>query len=452
MKKISIFVPALLLLSVGAVAADKTDSSVDFDMRSPGKTPAWTFDFPAVPQKPEPAPDDDRVWAVVGAADRDARNAAADSGMSIDVVSPDSVAGVATPGSIARLKAAGLRVLSTRPLEIESALDFPPADSAYHTYDQTMSELAAIAARAPDLSSVFSIGRTWEGREIKVLRLCPDAAGQKPSRLPGILFIGLHHSREHLSAETPLLLARRLVESRGDPQVARLLQSRDIYVIPMLNPDGAEHDIQGGRYGLWRKNMRPGGRTGSSTGVDLNRNYAWHWGTSGASPYPADETYRGPSAFSEPETQAVKAFVESRANLTTLLSYHTFDEMILYPWSDTDAPMKDAEALKAYRAMAQAMGRMTGYTPMQSGALYASSGDTADWSWGTRGIFSWTFELTPKSGTSTYAGFYPGAAAIAIAVQANWRPMLYLIDLADDPRRVIRRSSAENVIAFAPPQ
>jgi carboxypeptidase T len=170
-----------------------------------------------------------------------------------------------------------------------------------------------------------------------------------------------------------------------------------------------------------------------STGVDLNRNYGWGWGGKGASADPSDETYRGPSAFSEPETRAVKAFIDAHSNLKVLLSYHTFSELVLYPWGGSDAPIDDADALKAYQAMAGEMGRMTGYTPEQSSQLYVASGDLTDWSWGEHQIYSFTFEMTPKSMWD--GGFYPGTAAIAKSVQLNWRPMLYLIDLADNPKR-----------------
>jgi carboxypeptidase T len=272
--------------------------------------------------------------------------------------------------------------------------------------------------------------------------LCPDAKGAAPSKLPGALFIGEHHAREHLSNEVPLALAGRLIEGRGDAEIARLLATRDITIIPLLNGDGAEYDVEGDKYHMHRKNMRDNGD--GTFGVDLNRNYAWGWGGGGASADPSDETYRGPSAFSEPETQAVKAFIESRPNLKVLLSYHTFSELVLYPWGGSDAPIDDAEALKAYQAMAGEMGRMTGYTPEQSSALYIASGDLTDWSWGEHKIFSFTFEMTPKSMWD--GGFYPGTAAIAKSVQLNWRPMLYLIDLADDPRRAANPSAP---IAFA---
>jgi carboxypeptidase T len=395
-------------------------------------------DGPA-PATPKTQGVDNRFWVIVAAGDAKSRSIAANAGVSIEELRPGQIGGFATPKALARAKAAGLKVVSATALsERVGALGFPTQDNAYHTYDATVSELKSIAAAAPGLASLFSIGKTLQGRDIWALRLCPDAKDAAPSKLPGALFIGEHHAREHLSNEVPLALARKLVEGRGDPEVSKLLATRDITIIPLLNGDGAEYDVEGDKYHMHRKNMRV--NADGSFGVDLNRNYGFGWGGGGASEDPNDETYRGPSAFSEPETQAVKAFVEAHDNLKVLLSYHTFSELVLYPWGHTDAPIDDADALKAYQVMAGEMGRMTGYTPEQSSALYIASGDLTDWSWGAHKIFSFTFEMTPKSMWD--GGFYPGTAAIATSVQLNWRPMLYLIDLADNPRRVANSPSA----------
>lgn len=390
------------------------------------------------PAEPASAPQDDRLWVEVKAADAQTRSAAVNAGISVEELRSGVAGGFATPKAVARAKAAGLTVLSAQPLPVRlHTLGFPSQDSEYHTYAQTVAELKALAGKAPDIASVFSIGKTVQGRDIWALRLSPDAKGDAPSKFPGAAFIGEHHAREHLSNEVPLRLAGRLVDNRTDPEVARLLASRDIVIVPTLNSDGAEYDVTGDKYHMHRKNMRDNGD--GSFGVDLNRNYGFHWGEGGASADTGDDTYRGPAAFSEPETQAVKAYLEAHANIKVLLSYHTFSELVLYPWGHTDAPIDDQAALKAYQVMAGEMGRMTGYTPEQSSALYIASGDLTDWSWGARGIFSFTFEMMPKSMWD--GGFYPGAAAIATSVQLNWRPMLYLIDLADDPRRVAKDPS-----------
>ena len=423
---------AALLLSISRAGAAPDPR---FDGQKADRATPLAMEDPRTPATPQTAPDEQRLWVVLAASDSRTRTAAATTGVSIEEVRPGQIAGFATPAALARARAAGLEVLSSETLfQRFGTRDFPAKDAAYHDFAETVAEMKSISGKAADIASLFSIGKTTQGRDIWALRLCADAKGAAASKKPGIAFMGMHHAREHLSNEVPLLLAKRLVENRTDPEVARLLAGRDIYVIPMVNPDGGEYDVSGDKYHMQRKNMSR--NADGTVGVDLNRNYGWGWGGEGASGYPGDDTYRGPSAFSEPETKAVKAFLEGRKNLTTLLSYHTFSQLVLYPWGGSNEPIGDKNALKAYQAMAAEMGRMTGYTPMQSSDLYVATGDLTDWSWAELGIFSWTFELTPKSMWD--GGFYPGTAAIATTVQANWRPMLYLIDLADDPRRAAK--------------
>ncbi len=379
---------------------------------------------------------DDRSWVVVQAPSARDRSRLASAGVAIESVEGARVLGVASPNAVMRLQSLGfpfkaypLKASGAPPSDRPSVLDFPQEDKAYHDYARMAADLKQLAV--PGLSSVFSVGQSLEGRDIWCLRINTDAEGQAPSKKPGIVFMGAHHAREHLSVETPLLLARYLIKNKDDKAVAPLLKSRDIYIIPMVNPDGAEYDIASGSYRMWRKNRRrnPGG----SFGVDLNRNYGFHWGEGGASDDPTDETFKGPSAFSEPETRVVKSFVDARPNLKILLSYHTFSELILYPWGYTDDAIPDTKAVAAYKAMARKMAQWNGYTPEQASALYIAAGDTCDWAWGAHKVFAFTFELTPKS--EWQGGFYPGAGAITVTFQKNLPPALYLIGLADDPYR-----------------
>jgi carboxypeptidase T len=278
-----------------------------------------------------------------------------------------------------------------------------------------------------------SLGRTVENREIWHVTLSTDLENSKSK--PGIAFLGGHHSREHLSVEVPLLLIEKLVTAfrGGDAEVVRLLNGREIHVVPSVNPDGKEYDVATGDYRYWRKNR--GKVNGTAYGIDLNRNYGYGWGGGGASSNPGSDVYRGPSAFSEPETQAVKKFVEAQSNLTTLLSFHTFSELILYPWGHQNSPIPNERDHAVHKTMAETMAKWNGYEPIQSSELYIASGDTTDWSYGELGIISFTFELDPKDMFS--GGFYPGAGAIEAVSAKNWRPCLYLIEYADNPYRVL---------------
>ena len=247
--------------------------------------------------------------------------------------------------------------------------------------------------------------------------------------------MGGHHAREHLSVEVPLLLAKFLVEAR-DETTLRLLDTRDIFIIPMVNPDGAQFDIATGNYQMWRKNRNTNAGN-SCAGVDINRNYGFKWGTGGSSSNACSDVYMGPTPFSEPESQAVKAFVEGHPNLKVLLTFHTYSELVLYPWGSTYDDISNRADLATFQKMAQTMAGWNGYTPQPTHDLYIASGDTTDWAYGALGIFAFTFEMSPNGGGFGGGGFYPGPEEIQHSFQANLKPAMYMIDLADDPHRAV---------------
>jgi carboxypeptidase T len=381
----------------------------------------------------------EQYWAAVRAENREQRTVLASEGFSIENVIDDISYGFAPKEILASIQEKGLTVISQFPASEMLPLDFPSQDAIYHNYAELTAELDALVAQYPQLLKKFSIGKSVQGRDIWAVRINPHAKNaQEPSGLPGILFLGGHHAREHLSIEVPLKLVRHLAESFTQDEVIRnLLSGRDITIVPMVNPDGAEYDIESGSYRSWRKN-RTENKGSSCAGVDLNRNYGYLWGTGGSSKSPCADTFMGPAAFSEPETKAVKALVESRPNTKILLTFHTFSELILYPWGHTYDDITNASHASAYRTMAQTMASWNGYRPQQSSDLYITSGDTTDWSYGQLGIFSFTFELSPRDMWGG-GGFYPGPDAVERTFQANIRPALYLIDLADDPLRAAFR-------------
>lgn len=393
--------------------------------------------------------DNQRYFVEVAASTKEERSAIANTGASIETVYSDKVFTIASGSILAELKQ-HFNVQSVSVLEdLTSTLDFPGRDSSFHNYDEVLREIDAIVAVNPNLARKFSIGKSLQGRDLVAIHLnsSPEALvrrielGRAYSLKPGIVFLGNHHAREHLSAEVPLKLADYLVRAYGrDAQITALLNSRDVYIIPMVNPDGVEFDIVDGRYKSHRKNMRPtsssGGFGRASSGVDLNRNYGFQWGTGGSSRNPSSETYMGEAPFSEPETLAVKNFVDSKPNLKVLLSFHTFSELILYPWGHKHAPIDNETDRRTYETLATQMASWNGYKPEQSSDLYIASGDTTDWAWGVHGIFSFTFELSPKDMYS--GGFYPGQSVIDPVFQANLRPCLYLIEVADNPRKVLQ--------------
>ncbi|MBI4677840.1 MAG: zinc carboxypeptidase [Elusimicrobia bacterium] len=366
---------------------------------------------------------DGRYWVVIRATTKEQRTALAGLGLSIEEVHPDRVAGTAHIKDIEAMKARGFVVDEMVALGDLAEKGFPPKDEAYHDYGEMAALMGELAAKNPGLVSMFSAGKTWQDREIWVLRFNSSASGLRPSSKPGALLMGTHHAREHLTTEVPLLFAVHLSDNKNKPEVKKLLDSRDIHIIPMINPDGVEYDVATSQYRWQRKNMRvnPDGEIG----VDLNRNYGYEWGGVGASDQPYSDTYHGPSAFSEPETAAIKRFVEARPNIKTSISYHSYGSLIFYPWSYSYDPIPNKKDLAAFKAAAAKMASLTGYTAEQSSDLYASSGDTDDWMYGVRRVFGFTYELEGGS-------FYPGSAAIAPAVKKNTAAALYLIGIADD--------------------
>ena len=371
-------------------------------------------------------------WIELEARTREARTLASELGFAIDAVRSDSVWGLASPAQIRILKEHGFRVLSSTSPEFGRG--FPAYDADFHDYAEPTDVLKQLAAKFPTRARLQSIGKSLEGRELWGLHLNTTAADLESgqSLKPGILYFGNHHAREHLSAEVPLKLAEFLL-TQNDAGLVRLLDERDVWIIPMVNPDGVEFDVATGKYKWWRKNRRP--TQGSYVGVDLNRNYGFQWGGPGSSSDPVAETYRGPGAFSETESQAVRDFVRSHQNARMLLTFHTFSELILYPWGHKAAPISKAKDHAVFVNMAKTMVEWNHYTPEQASELYLASGDTTDWAYGELGMFAFTFELSPAD--QFEGGFYPGQGMINKVFDDNLKPCLYMLDLADNPYRAV---------------
>jgi len=311
-------------------------------------------------------------------------------------------------------------------------IDFPVGEEVYHTYDEMVAELRQLEKDYRGLASLFSLGKSMEGRELWAIKIGQETGAENGDKA-AIAYLGTHHAREHVSTEVPLRFARELLERElVDPDIKSLLKSTDIYIIPMVNPDGSMYDIENRRYKYWRKNRHPYGN--NIFGVDLNRNYGFGWGTGGSSSSPSSDIYMGRSAFSEPETQAVRDFFLANRQIKIALSFHTFSELILYPWGGRNEGVGGQdEAL--FKKMAHDMAAMNNYRPMQSSELYIASGDTCDWLYGALKVYCFTFELSPSSMWA--GGFYPDVSIIDGVYEANLKPMFYLAKLADNPLKAL---------------
>lgn len=380
----------------------------------------------------------------IAAKDKFQRSAIADLGISIEEIRSDSVWAFADEDSIKELQSKGFNILGTFDQKVarggkENLFGFPTNDAKYHDYAETVAELRNLNMKHADITRLQSIGKSHENRDIWAIHINtnPDALQRGASGKPGVLFMGAHHAREHLTVEMALMLAQHLLDNRSNEQIARLLDTRDIWIIPMVNPDGAEYDISTGRYKMWRKNRR--NNKDGNYGVDLNRNYGFKWGTGGSSNQTSSDVYMGPEPFSEPETRAIRDFVRERTNAKVLLTLHTYSELVLYPWGHSYDAIGNARDQAVFQTMARTMAGWNKYTPQQSSDLYIASGDTTDWAYGELGMFAFTFELSPKDAWGG-GGFYPGAGMIDKAFQDNLRPFMYLIEVADDPYKVVQTS------------
>ncbi|MCK4432155.1 MAG: zinc carboxypeptidase, partial [Candidatus Aminicenantes bacterium] len=189
------------------------------------------------------------------------------------------------------------------PLKQENIAIQSGINGAFHSYKEIEQDLLAIESSYPNLARVIDIGDSLENRNIYALKISDNVQMEEDEA--GVLFLGCHHAREWISVEVPFLIGKYLVENYAtNSEIKELVDQSEIWIIPLVNPDGLEYSIHFYRY--WRKNMRDNGD--GSYGVDLNRNYGFKWGydNAGSSPIPFSGTYRGKSPFSEPETQAIR--------------------------------------------------------------------------------------------------------------------------------------------------
>jgi carboxypeptidase T len=318
--------------------------------------------------------------------------------------------------------------------------DFPASMSGYHNYPEMVSEIQQAALDYPDIVQVFSIGKSAHGRDIWAVKVSDNVA--KDEDEPEVLIDALHHAREHLTTEQALAILRWLTVDYGtDDTVTRLVDNREIFIVFALNPDGMRYDLTGDPFRAWRKNRQ---RTSSGTAIftDLNRNYSYHWGCCGGSSGKRSSiTYRGPYAFSAPETRALRDFVRSQVKhgvqqIRTHITLHTNGELILWPYGYTKRNVPpDMTGLdhRALVALAKAMASRNGYTPEQSSDLYITDGDQIDWMYGVYRIFSYTFELYPTEKPTVWGDHYPDDSKIPAQTERNRSAILLLIDRAACP-------------------
>ncbi|MGB2981407.1 MAG: M14 family zinc carboxypeptidase, partial [Candidatus Zixiibacteriota bacterium] len=245
----------------------------------------------------------------------------------------------------------------------------------------------------------------------------------------------LIHAREPAGMEVLLYFMWHLLDNYGtDPLATYLVDNRELWFVPVVNPDGycynEYNDPDGG--GMWRKNRR---FCGTDFGIDLNRNWGYMWGydDDGSSPYCDDPTYRGESPFSEPATQVIRDFMLSR-NFVMSLDNHCHGDWLLIPWGYDYIYTPDHDL---FRAIAESMAVFNGYTPATCWeAMYLVNGGSIDWEYGELGIIG----ISPEIGNSD-DGFWPPEWRILPLCELNLQPNLLFAELAGNPYQILPPNS-----------
>ncbi|MFN7950980.1 MAG: M14 family metallopeptidase [bacterium] len=323
--------------------------------------------------------------------------ALADRGLDILEVEGDHAYLYMDAGEAARLRGIGYRVrieIDDLAAAIDAIESSPVAtDAQYHTYDSLNADLRALEASG--IAKVSVVGRSLEGRDVLGVKISDNPQLDEPGEKEGVI-VGCHHAREWISVEVPFLLAKAMVDEYAtNPAVKALVDGGVTWIVPMVNPDGFEYSRLVNR--MWRKNRRL--NSGGSYGVDLNRNYASGWGGSGSSGTPSSDTYRGTAPFSEPETQVIRDFVGAH-DFQFLLTYHSYSQLVLWPWGWTyDKAPDDALLGRIANDLESMINSVHGviYTAEKSSDLYLAAGTTDDWFYEVTGRPGFTIELRPNS-------------------------------------------------------
>lgn len=329
---------------------------------------------------------------------------------------------------------------SNNTVNIPENFQLPSTYGGYFKYNEMLQELDKMAALYPNIISVKSPIHnyvTWENRPIYHVKISNNPAIDDGD--PKVLYTAIHHAREPLSMSQLIYYMWYLLDNYdSDPEVKFLVDNTQLFFVPCINPDGYIHNEttnpNGG--GMHRKNRNPNIGT-TNKGVDLNRNYSYGWGTTGVSTNQNNDTYPGTSAFSEPETQAIRWLVQHH-NIKSAMNAHTYGDMLLFPVGTTTAEYADHHTY--FQALCNHMTTYNGFEASKSSGLYPASGDSDDYMYKVDigvGQKDTMFAMTPEIGGS----FWPATSEIIPISQKMIYTNLglahmvhkYYVTLEDDP-------------------
>lgn len=265
-------------------------------------------------------------------------------------------------------------------------------DEEYLNSLEVEAKLAEYASKYPELAQVQKMGESLEKRPIWAIKISDNVATRELSE-PVALFNSMHHAREVMTPEVTMDIVDYLLSNYdSDETVRNWVDNNEIWVIPMFNVDGNNKVWNGSS--MWRKNVRDG------HGVDINRNYPYAWNTCrGSSGSTWAQDYRGKSAGSEPETQAMMNFVKDIRPVMEI-SYHSYSELVIYPYG---CKPNRAETAAVVETIGKDIAKLLNYTPGTSWeTLYSVDGGDIDWLYHEMQVIPYVIEVS-----SDREGFQP---------------------------------------------
>ncbi|MCI0395327.1 MAG: hypothetical protein L0332_12370 [Chloroflexi bacterium] len=345
-------------------------------------------------------------------------------------------------------------------------------NGGYRTSDELYAELATINAANPGLTEIIDYGDSYckgiggcttpaghslPGYDLRAMRVTNEAIGGDK---PVFVLMANIHAREITTPELAMRFLDWLIDGYGvNADATWLVDWHEIYIVPTANPDG-HWIVELGPYYQRKNANRSNGCSNywpptSSTqyGIDLNRNHTFEWNTGGSSSDPCTQTYRGPSAGSEPEVAQLQNFVltlipdqrgpnktDPAPDNTTgiFITLHSYGELVLWPWGNTTTAAPNMTGLQD---IGDKFATYNGYQSCQpSLCLYSTSGTSDDWVYGVLGAPAFTFEVG--------AAFMPTYSTIDSVQWPENRPaFIYAAKIARTPYMTARGPDALNIVA-----
>jgi hypothetical protein len=313
-------------------------------------------------------------------------------------------------------------VTGVDPYDLDAGRNF----GYFFTYYEMSDTLDRFVANHPDICTKFSVGQSHQGRDLWCLKISDNPGVNEPE--PAVFFNGASHAREPMGTHACIAFAQDILSKYGVERVPTwLVNNREIYIIPVMNPDGYVYNSDsGGASSNWRKNRRV--ISAPSVGVDLNRNYGYKWGydNSGSSGSPSQETYRGPSAFSEPATAAIRNFMLGE-QFHTCMDFHSYGRYNMYAYGYANVQPPDQPVL---REAVDTFRMYNNYPQSRTGqvntTIYACNGISVDWEYAdTAGKFV-TYAYTIEMDSVDFWHGWNDSTAVRIETQRNMGVLYYL--------------------------